>query len=193
MSEPVRILALSGSARKDSLNSRVLAIAVQAAEDAGGRVTTVDWEQFVFPLYSADLEAAEGLPSAVKAFRKLMLDSDGLLLACPEYNSSITPLLKNAIDWASRAEPGEGSLAAYKNKVAGLLSASPGALGGLRGLVHVRAILSNIGVLVLPNQFAVSSAHEAFDTDGRLKNPKQQAGVERVGRQLVETIAKLKD
>jgi NAD(P)H-dependent FMN reductase len=113
------------------------------------------------------------------------------LISSPEYNSSITPLLKNTIDWVSRPLPGEGSLAAYNGKVAALMSASPGGLGGLRGLVHVRAILGNIGVLVLPDQIAVREAHIAFSEDGRLKDEKRHASIEQLGRTLAATISKL--
>jgi NAD(P)H-dependent FMN reductase len=113
------------------------------------------------------------------------------LIACPEYNSSITPLLKNAIDWASRSAPGETPLQCFDGKVAALLAASPGALGGLRGLVHVRSILGNIGVIVLPGQLAVGRAQDAFGPDGKLTDPKQNAAVEKLARQLVSTAAKL--
>ena len=84
--------------------------------------------------------------------RDLFEAHHGLLISSPEYNSSISPLLKNAIDWASRPEEGKPPLAAYRGKVAGLMAASPGGLGGLRGLVHVRAILGNIGVLATPRR-----------------------------------------
>jgi NAD(P)H-dependent FMN reductase len=113
------------------------------------------------------------------------------LISAPEYNSSITAVLKNTIDWVSRPVPGEAPLACFDGKVASLMSASPGALGGLRGLVHVRAILGNIKVLVLPDQVAISRAGEAFNPDGSLKDPKQQAAVEGLGAQLAWVIAKL--
>ena len=101
-------------------------------------------------------------------------------------------VLKNAIDWVSRPAPGEPSLVAFRGKVATLMSASPGALGGLRGLVHVRSVLGNLGVIVLPDQIAVAQAHEAFNPDGTLKDPKRQAGIEGLGRTLAEFLAKLK-
>ena len=120
--------------------------------------------------------------------KALFLAHDGLLFACPEYNSSVTPLWKNTIDWVSRPAPGETSLQCFDGKVAALCSASPGALGGLRGLVHVRAILGNIGVLVLPAQVAVPKANEAFQPDGSLKDPKQQASVEKLARSLADLL-----
>jgi NAD(P)H-dependent FMN reductase len=186
-----KIVALSGSRRTDSFNTRLVTIAAGAARNAGADVTQIDWDAMPLPMYDQDDEAAYGLPDNVKQFRNLLIDADGILISAPEYNSSITPLLKNAIDWASRAEEGDPPLKAFKGKTAALMSASPGALGGLRGLVHVRAILGNIGVLVLPTQLAINKAHEAFDESGRLKDANQQEGIENLGRSLVETVRKL--
>jgi NAD(P)H-dependent FMN reductase len=191
MSSVPKVLAFAGSARKDSFNKKLLRIAAAAARSAGAEVTVLDMRDLPMPLYDGDLEAAEGLPANVKKFKELMLAHQGLLLSCPEYNSGITPLLKNAIDWASRPLPGEGALACYVGKVAGLVSASPGALGGLRGLVQVRAILGNINVLVIPQQFALAKAHEAFDADGNLKDAAHKAAVENIGTQLAKVLAKM--
>ena len=191
MSSVPKILAFAGSARVASFNKKLIRIAAAAAKTAGAEVTVLDLRDLPMPLYDGDLEAAEGLPANVKKFKELMLAHQGLLLSCPEYNSSITPLLKNAIDWASRPLPGEGSLACFTGKVAGLVSASPGALGGLRCLVHVRAILGNINVLVIPEQFALAKAHEAFDADGNMKDAAQKTAVENVGKRLAQVLAKL--
>lgn len=116
---------------------------------------------------------------------------DGLLISSAEYNSSLSAALKNAIDWVSRPARGERPLAAFQGKVASLLSASPGALGGLRGLVHLRAILGNIGVTVLPAQVAISRANEAFQEDGTLADSKQNEAVLGLGRSLAEMLSKL--
>lgn len=121
-----------------------------------------------------------------------MVASDGFLIASPEYNSSISAVLKHAIDWASRPAPGEPPLVAFRGKVATILAASPGTLGGLRGLVHLRAILGNVGVIVLPDQIAEPHAFEAFDADGLRKDPKQQADIERLGGPLAAFVSKLK-
>lgn len=185
------ILAFSGSARRDSYNQRLVRIAARGAEAAGARVTVIDLKDYPLPLFDEDLESKEGAPANAKKLKQLFLAHEGLLIASPEYNSSITPLLKNTIDWVSRPAEGESPLAAYRNKSAALMSASPGGLGGLRGLVHVRAILSSIGVLVLPDQIAVSSAFEAFDDSGDLKDEQQRTRVENLGQNLAETIAKL--
>ena len=187
-----RILAFAGSTRTDSFNKKLVKIAVAGAKAAGADVAYLDLRDLPMPLFDQDLEAREGLPPNARAFKELMLAHQGLLISAPEYNSSISGVLKNAIDWASRPAAGENPLACFVGKVAALMSASPGALGGLRGLVHVRAMLGNIHVLVLPDQIAVPRAHEAFNSDGMLKDPKQQAAVERLGATLAETLKKLK-
>lgn len=187
-----RILAFAGSARKDSFNKKLVKIAVEGAKTAGAEVTYLDFRDLPLPLYDGDLEESEGLPDNARKLKAMMKAHQGFLIACPEYNSSITPLLKNAIDWASRPDRDESSLVCFKDKVAMLMSASPGALGGLRGLVHVRSILGNIGVLVLPDQKAIGNAHQAFDEHGKLKDESQQESILQLGRKLVNVTAKLK-
>lgn len=186
-----RILALSGSARKASFNERLIQLAAGAAESAGSEVTLIDWREFPLPIYDGDTEVEHGLPEAATRLKQLFIEHHGLLISAPEYNSSITPLLKNALDWVSRSVPGEPPRAAYKGKVATLLSASTGALGGLRGLVHLRSILGNIGVIVLPSQLAVSKAQEAFQDDGSLKDVAQQASVVNLAEDLVQMVRKI--
>jgi NAD(P)H-dependent FMN reductase len=187
-----RILAFASSTRRESFNKKLVAIAAQGAREAEADVTLIDLKDFPLPLFDQDLEAEQGMPENGKKLKKLFIDHDGLLIASPEYNSSFPAVLKNAIDWVSRLAPGEPSLAAFQGKVATLMSASPGALGGLRGLVHVRSILGNLGVIVLPDQIALAKAHEAFQPDGSLVDPKRQAGVEGLGKTLASFIAKLK-
>src|SRR6516162_1396721 len=184
-----RILAFAGSTRRESFNKKLVSIAVRAA---GAEVTLIDLADFPLPLFDQDLEAEQGMPENEKKLKQLFIDHDGLLIASPEYNSSITAVLKNAIDWVSRPAPGELSLVAFRGKGATLMSASSGALGGLRGLVHVRSILGNIGVIVLPDQIAVAKAHEAFGPDGSLLDPKQQAGIEGLGKTLTSFLVKVK-
>ena len=186
-----KILAFAGSSRQDSFNKKLVKIAAEGARLAGAEVTYLDFKDLPMPLFDEDLEAEAGIPENVKTFKALMKAHQGLLIACPEYNSSITPLLKNAIDWASRPEPGEPGLACFRDKVAVIMSVSPGAFGGLRGLVHVRAILGNIGVLVLPNQKGIAKAHEAFDENGQLKDKQQQQEIHQLGNKLATVIAKL--
>lgn len=166
-----KIVAFAGSARTGSYNQTLLSIAAEAARAAGAEVTLANMRELRMPLYDADEETATGLPENAKRFKGLLRESDGFLICAPEYNSSITPLLKNAIDWASRPEgEDEPELVAYRDKTAALLSASPGALGGMRGLVHLRAILGNIGVFVVPGQVCIGAAYEAFDEAGKFKD-----------------------
>jgi NAD(P)H-dependent FMN reductase len=186
-----RILAFAGSLRAESLNKKLIKIAVAGAKAAGAEVTLIDLRDYPLPVFDEDLEA-QGRPANAQKLFELFVAHDGLLLSCPEYNSSITGVLKNTIDWVSRRVPGRPGLAGFVGKTAALMSASPGALGGLRGLVHVRAILGNIEVLVLPDQMAIPRANDAFNADGSLKDPKQLSGIEGLGRKLAETIAKLK-
>ena len=187
-----RILAFAGSTRRESFNKKLVAIAAEGAREAGAEVTLIDLKDFPLPLFDQDLEAEQGMPENGKKLKKLFIDHDGLLIASPEYNSSLPAVLKNGIDWVSRPAPGEPSLLAFRGKVATLMSASPGALGGLRGLVHVRSILGNIGVIVLPDQIAVAKAHEAFQPDGSLVDPKRQAGIEGLGKTLASFLAKFR-
>jgi len=189
MSQP-RILAFAGSARKDSFNKKLIKVAAEGARKAGADVTLIDLADFPLPVFDQDLEARE-FPENAKKLKALFVSHAGLLISCPEYNSSMTPLLKNTIDWVSRPLPGEKSLAGIAGKAAGLVSASPGALGGLRGLVPVRAMFGNIQVLVVPEQAAVPAADKAFEEDGTLKDPKMQGMVENVGAALTKLLVKL--
>jgi chromate reductase, NAD(P)H dehydrogenase (quinone) len=187
-----RILAFAGSLRKDSYNKKLVQIAIQGARRAGAKVTYIDLKDYPLPIFDEDLEKSAGLPENAQKLKKLFLEHDGLLIAAPEYNSSITAVLKNTIDWVSRPVAGQPGLAEFLGKTATLMSASPGGLGGLRGLVHVRAILGNINVIVLPDQVAIARAFEAFNDDGTLKDAKQQAGVEGLGKTLAEFLKKVK-
>ncbi|MBD2518209.1 NAD(P)H-dependent oxidoreductase [Nostoc sp. FACHB-973] len=186
-----KILAFAGSTRIDSYNKKLVKIAATGAKAAGAEVTYLDLRDLPLPLFDEDLEAEEGLPANARILKDLMISHQGFLIASPEYNSSVTGVLKNAIDWASRPSPNEAPLAAFADKVATIMSASPGGLGGLRGLVHLRSILGNIKVLVLPDQVAISKAYEAFNPDGTLKDPKQQQSIEHLGDRLTKILLKL--
>jgi len=186
-----KILAFSGSSRDGSYNAMLLDVAVAGAVVAGAEVDVLNLRSLELPLFDADLEQAEGLPEGVRQLKAQMMAHQGFLIASPEYNGSISPALKNAIDWASRPNGSEPPLACFADKVAAICSASPGALGGLRGLVHVRAILSNLKVLVLPDQVAVGEAHHAFHREGGLKDEKLRQSVEALGAKVAHVIAKL--
>jgi len=191
MASAPKILAFAGSTRVGSFNKKLVKIAAAAARAAGAEVTELDLRDLPMPLYDGDLEATEGIPPNAQTLKALMRAHEGLLISAPEYNSGITGVLKNAIDWASRSAAGEAPLACFVGKTAALMSASPGGLGGLRGLVQVRSMLSNIHVLVLPDQVAVPRAEEAFNPDGTLKDATQRAAIETLGRSLVEILIKL--
>lgn len=186
-----KILTFAGSTRTGSFNKKLVKIAAVGATEAGADVTVIDLRDFQMPLYDEDLEKKEGLPSNVSKLKDLMLSHHGFLIASPEYNSSISGVLKNTIDWTSRQGDDESSMSCFRDKVAGLMSASPGDLGGLRGLVHVRAILENMGVLVIPEQIAISKAHEVFNSDDSLNDPKQEQRVKSIGANLTQILLKL--
>lgn len=186
-----KILAFAGSTRSSSYNKQLVRVAADAARAAGAEVTLVDLRDFPLPLFDEDLESEHGLPDNAKKLKTLFRSHDAFLIASPEYNSSITAVLKNALDWASRSESDdELALSAYRGKTAALLSASPGALGGLRGLVHLRSILGNIGVIVLPDQVALPKAHEAFDAAGQLKDQRPAKQVTVLAQGLVSFLKK---
>lgn len=181
-----RILAFAGSARKDSFNRKLLAATVKAVEAVGGQVTLVDLNEYALPLYHGDLEDAEGLPANAIKLIELVQSHAGLLIASPEYNSQITPLLKNTIDWMTRAD--ENPLT---GKVTAVVSASPGALGGARSLQHARHLLLHLGCHVAPAQCILPNAHEAFDELGVLLNPRSQKSVDALASQFVDLLRKL--
>lgn len=189
----MKILILSGSARQESFNAKLAELAIAHAKGKGVDVDYATGAQLrELPMFDQDQEAREGMPPVAKGLKHRFQTADAVVLACPEYNSSVTPLLKNALDWVSRPETDEEpDLIAYKGKVAGLLAASPGQLGGLRGLVHVRSILGNIGVIVVPTQLAVPKAMEAFDDQGNLKDAKQAKSLAKVVDEVIRVAAAL--
>ena len=192
MSQAPRIIAFAGSTRKGSYNKKLVRIASTAASKAGADVEVIDLKDYPLPLFDEDVEKEGGLPENAAKLKKLFIAADGFLVASPEYNSSITAVLKNAIDWISRPVPGEAGLAGFMGKTAVLMAASPGGFGGLRGLVTVRSLLGNIGVTVLPDQVCVAKAYEAFNGDDTLKDAAQQASIEALGTKLVGVLVKLK-
>jgi chromate reductase, NAD(P)H dehydrogenase (quinone) len=187
----IKVLAFAGSTRTASFNKKLVKVAAEGARRVGVTVTFLDLRDLPLPLFDEDLEERDGLPENAKKLKALFIEHHGLLIASPEYNSSITAVLKNAIDWASRPASGEAPLACFDGKVASIMSASPGALGGLRGLVHLRSLLGNIKVIVMPGQIAVPKAHEAFDANGLMVDPDRRASVEKLGENLAHILTKL--
>jgi NAD(P)H-dependent FMN reductase len=185
-----QILAFAGSARKDSWNRKVLEVAAAGARDAGATVTIVNLRDFPMPIYDADWHAEHGVPASMLELRKLMMSANGLLIASPEYNTSITPLLKNTIDWLSQAVNGERGSAPFEGKIGGLMGASDGAFGTIRALPHVSYILSNLGVFMLP-VVAVTGVAKSFDDAGKMTNERTKKMLADLGARLARTIVKL--
>lgn len=189
----IKILAFAGSSRKDSVNKKLVKIASQGTKEVGAEVTIIDLADYPMPIYNGDLEAKEGLPEFAKSFKNILTEHDGILIASPEYNSSFSALLKNAIDWASRSESAdEPRLSAYQNKFAAIMCATPGGSGGMKGLMMLRLQLEHIGVIVIPNQQSISQAHKAFDEDGNLIDDAKQTAIKSTGSDLVNMLKKIK-
>ena len=166
-------------------------IAADGARKAGADVTVIHLRELPLPVYDGDLESESGLPENVRTIKALMKAHQGFLIASPENNSTMSAALKNIIDWASRPDGDETQLECFKDKTAVIMAASPGALGGLRGLNHLRAVLTSIGVLVLPDQKALPKVHEALDGNGALTDAAQQSAIEKLGAKLAGVLFKL--
>ncbi len=166
----VKVLVFAGSTRNDSLNKKIVQEAAQIAREMKASVKVIDLKDFPMPLYDEDLEKKEWMPLNAKRFRRLMVESDAIIISTPEYNGSIPGSIKKRFDWASRSEEGQGSREAFKGKYFAIISASPGGGGGVRALIHLRAIISAIGGDVIAQQVSVSSAHTILDEQGHIKN-----------------------
>ena len=186
-----KILAFAGSLRSGSFNRHLVRIAAEGARASGALVTEIELREIPMPLYDADIEREHGLPPNAKLFKRLLVEHQGLLISSPEYNTAMTAVLKNAIDWASRPEAGEPSHVAFKGKVGGLMSASPGNFGGVRSLAMLRAILSYLGVVVVPAQLSIARANTAFDAKGNLHDEGQAKTARGIGAEVVHFVRKL--
>jgi chromate reductase, NAD(P)H dehydrogenase (quinone) len=178
LSAQTKVLAFAGSSRSDSVNKKLVIEAAKIACEKGADVKYIDLKDWPIPLYDGDLEAKSGMPENAKSIRRMMIASDVILIASPEYNGSVSALLKNVLDWASRSEEKGSSRDAFKGKTFVIMSASPGAGGGSRGLVHLRTIIENIGGTVIPQQVVIPGAYQAFDEQGKLKEQKLQTEVQ---------------
>ena len=186
-----KILAFAGSLRRGSLNKKLVRIAADGARAAGAEVTEIDLRDIPMPLYDGDIEREHGLPPNAKLFKQLLVEHKGILISTPEYNTAVTAVLKNAFDWASRQEPGEPPLLAFRGKVGGLMSASPGNLGGVRSLAMLRALLSHLGVIIVPTQLGIARANEALDANGQLQDERQNEIIRSIGAEVVTFAGKL--
>lgn len=191
MASTPRLLAFAGSLREDSFNRRLMQVLAEAAEQAGASVTRLDLRAYPLPIYDGDIEA-RGMPEAVRQLQALLAEHDGLLLASPEYNGGVPALVKNTLDWISRPQAdGSSGVGLYRGKVAGICAASPGSLGGMRGLIALRDLLAKLGLWVAPSQLAVAAASEAFADDGSLHDERQRRSIERLATEVVQAAAAL--
>jgi NAD(P)H-dependent FMN reductase len=186
-----KLLAFDGSGRKDSINRKLLDHVVGEVKAAGGTGTVIDLTQFNLPIYNGDIES-QGLPAAVTQLKELFKEHDGFLIASPEHNGSFTSLLKNAIDWVSRPVKDELPLNCFKGKTVGLLSATPGKIGGLRGIYQLNTVLFILGSLVLPEIVSVGFSGEAFDADGKLTNERDKNAATNLAKRIVKVAEALK-
>lgn len=176
----MRVLVLSGSQRRESLNRRLAALAAAALARAGVDVDHAEPRDFQVPLYDGDLEAEQGVPPGALALRDRLVAAGALCLVTPEYNHSVPGTVKNLVDWLSRVRPNP-----MKAIPALLMSASPSLAGGSRGAWAVKVPLEQNGMYVFPGVFSLARAHEAFDEAGALRDAAQAARLEAISREFV--------
>lgn len=183
----MRLLFFAGSVREGSYNKKLARLARHIAEANGIEAVFVDLKDYPLPIYDGDLEAAEGPPERARAFKALLGEYEGVFIASPEYNASITPLLKNTLDWVSRVRAkGESGLEVFQSRVFAIGGASPGYYGGMRSLLQLRQVLAvGMGAPVIPQQIALPRAGSAFEEDGSLKDEAQQ----KLCANMVEALA----
>jgi len=188
-----KILVFAGSIRTGSFNARLAALAAKELALAGCDVTRISLEDYPLPLYDADDELKNGVPVNAASLKTMMAAHQGVFIASPEYNASVTPLLKNTIDWVSRVrERGEAPLAVFKHRVFALGGASDSPYGALRSLMTLRQILElGCGALVLPEQVTVFHASEAFDEMDNLKDERATAALKRLVQRLTQAAQEM--
>lgn len=178
------VLVFAGSARKDSFNKKLAQYVAKQLADKGVSHTFADLNDYQAPIYHGDDEADSGIPESMKKFKELMKSHDAFLIASPEYNGFVPPLLINTFSWCSRPEPGDTNLAATRGKYIGLMATSPGPMGGIRMLPRLREALGDLGAIVVPGPVAIGGSMGAFDEDGNLS---EEANQKRVSA-LIETL-----
>lgn len=182
-----KLIFLSGSTKQGSVNTTLAKAACDIAAAQGASAEFIDLNDYTLPLFDEDGESQNGTPDNARALKAKFVESDGFFFATPEYNSSYSPLVKNTIDWLSRPHSDdEPMLHAFMNKGAAIAAASPGALGGIRALVPMRLLLSNIGVNVVGNQLALGKAHEAFNDNGALKDERMNGMLNGIINSLIK-------
>ncbi len=181
-----KILVIPGSLRSGSHNGRLAALAAKELALAEAEVTRISLADYPLPLFDAEMTAEVGPPQHAVQLRHMLEAHQGVFMTSPEYSASVTPVVKNTIDWLSRAR-GQPLYAAFKNRVFGIGAASSGPGGGVRALLALRQILElGCGALVIPEQIAVGNATEAFDDMGNLKDESAATALKTMARRLVE-------
>ena len=189
MDRKPKILAFAGSLREHSLNKRVLKTAIKGAEKAGAEVTYIDLRDYPMPVYNSDEHDRDGFDENALRLQGLFVEHDGFLISSPEYNGSLPAALKNAIDWASRQSDRYERSKIFRGKVAATMTASPGSLGGVRSLAHLRGVLTSVGVIVLPQEVAVTFAEDKFAGEGwEMTDERMKGNLEALGAALVEML-----
>jgi len=187
-----RILAFSGSIRDGSINTRLVDVATAELVQQECEVTRISLADYPLPIYDGDLESQEGIPDNARKLARLFHEHEGLFIACPEYNGSLSPLLKNTIDWISRVSSDDkGELVPYRGKIGAVAAASPGAMGGISMLYHLREILTRLGVLLVAEQVAVGNGFSAFDEMDKLTDERAAQFLEATCKSLSQKAALL--
>ena len=182
-----KILVFAGSIRTGAYSGKTADAATRELALQGAEVTRISLADYPLPIMDQDLEAEKGVPENAYKLARHIAASDGMLIASPEYNSSIPPLLKNAIDWVSRIhKDGVRPFRPYSGKIAALCSSSDGNFAGARGLYHLRAVLMNCGVEIITPQCSVPRAQDAFEENGAFKDEQLRRRMETVVRTLIE-------
>jgi chromate reductase, NAD(P)H dehydrogenase (quinone) len=183
----LKILVIPGSLRSGSLNAKLAAVAAHALAQAGAEITRISLGDFPLPIYDGDLQNRSGVPKHAINLKRMISAHHGVLLVSPEYNASVSPLLKNAIDWVSRVQdPHETRSQVFRERAFAIAAASQSRLGGARGLAALRLILTACHASVVPRQLALSFAHEAYDDMDRLKHPADSEALSALVRQLID-------
>jgi NAD(P)H-dependent FMN reductase len=180
-----KILVIPGSNRSGSHNVKLAAAAAKEFALLGADVTRISLLDYPLPLYDEDLKSNDGIPKNASKIASLIDLHDGVFIASPEYNASVSPLLKNMIDWVSVIREIDGrAFAPWKEATLALGAASPGNLGGVRGSNHLRSIMVSIGSLVISEQVLVPKAGTAFGEDDSISS-------ERTSKSLTTTCRAL--
>ena len=185
-----KIICFSGSTRSGSINVRLLDAALSELKKFDCEITRISLADYPLPIYNGDLEEKEGLPKNAVSLAKLMHEHDGYFITCPEYNGSLSPLMKNTIDWITRVPADEA--AAFKNKVGAIGACSPGGMGGIAMLYHLREILVRLGSLVISEQVAVGNGFAVFDEEGQIIEERSAKKLAKTCKSLVTKAALLK-